>query len=168
MKKSFILILTAAFLGGCSGNAELKGGEVRSDEPAITGIGGIFFESDNPVETMKWYERTMGLKTDPYGAVFEFRNGINNDEQNYLRWSTHQPSDSLFQPSSKPFMINYRVHNIEGLIARMQANGVEPLDTLAAYPYGKFIHFMDPNGIKIELWEPVDSVLTAMGGVTNK
>jgi len=65
-------------------------------------------------------------------------------------------------------MINYRVYNIEGLVRKLRANGVTIVDSIDTYDYGKFIHIMDPAGYKIELWEPVDSVFTVIGGVTTK
>ena len=65
-------------------------------------------------------------------------------------------------------MINYRVQNIEGLIHKLKENGVTVLDEIDAYDYGKFVHILDPEGNKIELWEPVDHIFTAMGGTTTK
>jgi predicted enzyme related to lactoylglutathione lyase len=65
-------------------------------------------------------------------------------------------------------MINYRVQNIEGLVERLKAEGVEILDEIESYDYGKFVHIMDHEGNKIELWEPQDHVFTAMGGETTK
>ena len=65
-------------------------------------------------------------------------------------------------------MINYRVQNIEGLVKKLQLNGVTVLDTIESYEYGKFVHIMDAEGNKIELWEPVDKVFTEMGGETTK
>ena len=71
-------------------------------------------------------------------------------------------------PSKKEFMINYRVQKIEGLVNKLKLNGVTILDTIESYDYGKFVHIMDDEGNKIELWEPVDSVFTEMGGKTTK
>jgi predicted enzyme related to lactoylglutathione lyase len=65
-------------------------------------------------------------------------------------------------------MINYRVQHLEGLVKKLKGNGVTVLDSIVSYDYGKFIHILDPEGNKIELWEPVDSVLTRMGGKTTK
>ena len=65
-------------------------------------------------------------------------------------------------------MINYRVQNIEGLVKNLEKNGVTIVDKIEEYEYGKFVHIMDPEGNKIELWEPVDSVFTKMGGATTK
>ncbi len=136
--------------------------------PKVTGIGGIFFRSDDPTQTRKWYRDHLGLATDDFGSVFEFRNANRPEEINYLRWSPFDEGTDYFDPSQKPFMINYRVQNLEGMVKNLRKNGVTILDDIAEYPYGKFVHIMDPEGNKIELWEPVDTVLTEMGGVTTK
>ena len=136
--------------------------------PKVTGIGGIFFRSENPQDISKWYGDHLGLAIDNFGSPFEFRNANRPDEINYLRWSPHDVNTDYFDPSTKEFMINYRVQNIEGLVRNLKAQGVTILDEIAEYDYGKFVHIMDPEGNKIELWEPVDSFLTQMGGVTTK
>ncbi len=136
--------------------------------PRVTGIGGIFFRSDNPEETKEWYGKNLGLSTNDYGSVFEFRNSERPDELNYLIWSLFKKGSNYFTPSMKDFMINYRVQNIEGLVKNLKKEGVTVLDKIETYDYGKFVHIMDPDGNKIELWEPVDSVMTKNGGRTTK
>jgi len=84
-----------------------------------------------------------------------------------LRWSIGNEKE-YFKPSEKGFMINYRVQHIEALIDNLKKNGVTVLDSIESYPYGKFVHILDPEGNKIELWEPIDSVLTEMGVKTTK
>lgn len=135
--------------------------------PRVTGIGGVFFLSDNPISTTKWYEDNLGLVMDEYGSAFEFRNANRPDEINYLRWSIGNEKE-YFAPSTKGFMINYRVQNIEGLVDNLIKKGNTVLDSIKSFPYGKFVHILDPEGNKIELWEPIDSVLTEMGGKTTK
>jgi predicted enzyme related to lactoylglutathione lyase len=136
--------------------------------PKVTGIGGIFFFSDNPKETKEWYAKNLGLEINEWGSTFESRNSNRPDEINYLQWSTFKKGDEYFSPSKKDFMINYRVQNIEGLIKKLNENGVTVLDSIATYDYGKFVHIMDTEGNKIELWEPVDSILTQIDSKTNK
>lgn len=136
--------------------------------PKVTGIGGIFFFSDNPEKTKEWYAENLGLEVNQWGSSFEFRNAIRPDEINYLQWSPFKQGSEYFAPSKKEFMINYRVQNIEGLVTKLNENGVIIVDTIETYDYGKFIHIMDAEGNKIELWEPIDSVFTAMGGNTTK
>jgi predicted enzyme related to lactoylglutathione lyase len=136
--------------------------------PKVTGIGGIFFRSKNPKETMEWYGKNLGLAINEYGSPFEFRNANRPDEINYLNWSPFDEKTNYFDPSEKEFMINYRVQNIEGLVKKLKANGVTIVDEIEEYEYGKFVHIMDLEGNKLELWEPVDSVFTKMGGETTK
>ncbi len=136
--------------------------------PRVTGIGGIFFFSHDPGETKNWYSKNLGLETNEWGASFEFRNANRPKEINYLQWSPFKTGNKYFSPSKKDFMINYRVQNIEGLVKKLKQNGVTVLDTIEAFEYGKFVHIMDDEGNKIELWEPVDSVFTKMGGKTIK
>jgi predicted enzyme related to lactoylglutathione lyase len=136
--------------------------------PKVTGIGGIFFISDNPGKAKEWYGQNLGIETDPYGAVFEVRNANKPHEINYSRWSLVKKKSDYFHPSRKEFMINYRVRNLSGLVKKLRQNGVILLDSIETYEYGKFVHLLDPEGNKIELWEPVDSVLTKLGGKTNK
>ena len=136
--------------------------------PKVTGIGGIFFFSDDPAKTKEWYGKNLGLETNEYGSTFEFRNASNPAEINYLQWSLFKKGNKYFAPSKKEFMVNYRVQNLEGLVKKLKANGVTILDEMETFDYGKFIHIMDPEGNKIELWEPVDHVLTKIGGKTTK
>lgn len=136
--------------------------------PKVTGIGGIFFFSDKPDEAKKWYAEHLGLEVNEWGASFEFRNAHRPDEINYLQWSPFKKGDNYFAPSQKEFMINYRVQNIEGLVEKLKSEKVKVLDEITSYDYGKFVHIMDNEGNKIELWEPIDKVFTEMGGNTTK
>ena len=136
--------------------------------PKVTGIGGIFFFSDNPQETKEWYAKNLGLEVNEWGASFESRNANQPDEINYLQWSPFKKGSEYFAPSKKEFMINYRVQNIEGLVRNLKKNGVTIVDEIETFEYGKFVHIMDAEGNKIELWEPIDSVFTEMDLKTTK
>ena len=125
--------------------------------PKVTGIGGIFFFSDNPEQTRKWYGQNLGLEINDYGSTFESRNINKPDEINALQWSPFEKGSEYFAPSKKEFMINYRVQNIEGLVEKLRENGVTIVNEIEAFDYGKFVHIMDPEGNKIELWEPIES-----------
>ena len=123
----------------------------------MTGIGGIFFFSDNPKEAREWYAKNLGLEINEWGsASFESRNINKPDEINSLQWNPFKNGSDYFAPSKKDFMINYRVQHIDALVAKLKENGVTIVDTMATYDYGKFIHIMDAEGNKIELWEPAD------------
>ncbi|MBW7843762.1 MAG: VOC family protein [Ignavibacterium sp.] len=141
---------------------------VNDTTPKVTGIGGIFFFSENPEKAKEWYSKNLGLEVNQWGSSFEFRNANRPNEINYLQWSPFKKGDKYFEPSKKDFMINYRVQNIEALIVKLKENGVKVLDSIETYDYGKFVHIMDDEGNKIELWQPIDSVFTAMGGKTTK
>ena len=123
--------------------------------PKVTGIGGIFFYTDNPKETKEWYAKNLGLEINEWGSSsFESRNINKPEEINSLQWVPFNKESEYFAPSEKEFMINYRVQNIEGIISKLKANGVTIIDSISTYDYGKFVHIMDKQGNKIELWEP--------------
>ena len=180
MKRLFSLFCSSLFLTACGpeqGASKQESGEepesaaaasAQDTTPRVTGIGGIFFKSEDPKKIRDWYGEQLGLALDDYGSAFEFRNANRPDEINYLRWGPFTKDTDYFDPSGEEFMINYRVHRLEALVERLRANGVTIVDSIATYDYGKFVHIMDPEGRKIELWEPVDSVFTKMGGPTTK
>ena len=126
----------------------------------ISGIGGIFFQCDDPKAMWEWYTEHFGLKTDEYGALFESRKASDPTQAAYLQWSTMSRDSDHFKPSKSPFMINYRVEHIEALVEQLRTQGVTILDDIETYDYGKFVHILDPEGNKVELWEPVDQVFT--------
>ena len=126
--------------------------------PKVTGIGGIFFFADSPKDTKDWYAKNLGFDVNEWGSVsFDSRNVNRPEEINSLQWSPFKNGDAYFEPSKKEFMINYLVQNIEGLVTQLKANGVTVLDEIATYDFGKFVHIMDAEGNKIELWEPADN-----------
>ncbi|RSK46952.1 VOC family protein [Hymenobacter rigui] len=128
--------------------------QLSANTPKVTGIGGIFFFSDKPKETREWYAHNLGLEVNDWGSTFESRSVDKPEQVNSLQWSPFQTGSDYFAPSTKGFMINYRVQNIEGLVAQLKANGVTVLDDIASYDYGKFVHILDADGNKVELWEP--------------
>lgn len=180
MHKSLFILTTTLFMFACQPNTEVKEAsntQAQSEQtepaeldttPKVTGIGGIFFTTSDPEGLKNWYGENLGLAIDPYGSPFEFRNANRPDEINYLRWSTFPDSVDAFAPSEREFMINYRVQNIEGLVRNLEASGVNMVDSILSVEYGKFVHFIDPDGNKVELWEPIDSFLTELGGETTK
>jgi len=124
--------------------------------PKVTGVGGIFFYSDNLEETKKWYEENLGIEMNDWGSSsFDSRDINNPDKINSLQWKPFKKGDDYFSPSKKEFMINYQVQNIEGLVEKLKKNGVNVLDSIETYDYGKFVHILDKEGNKIELWEPI-------------
>ncbi len=126
--------------------------------PKVTGIGGIFFYCDNLTDTKEWYKKHLGIKINDWGSSgFESRSLENPDKINSLQWKPFSRGDEYFSPSKKDFMINYQVQNIEGFVNQLLKDGVTILDSIMMYEgIGKFVHIMDAEGNKIELWEPED------------
>jgi len=131
-----------------------------STHKKVTGIGGIFFKTRDAEKLKKWYSKNLGLVTNEYGSVFEFRDSDNPDQKGYLQWSPFSEKTDYFEPSKKEFMINYRVENLEELVEDLRKNGVTILDSIETFEYGKFVHIIDPENNKIELW--VDRVFTEL------
>ena len=122
----------------------------------VTGIGGIFFKCKDPQKMKDWYSTNLGLKTDEWGTNFEWRQADNPVKKGFTQWSPFPESSKYMEPSSKDFMINYRVENIETLLEELKKEGVTVLDEIESFDYGKFVHILDIEGNKIELWEPND------------
>lgn len=120
----------------------------------VTGLGGIFFKCKDPKKMMEWYKNHLGMDTNEYGVTFEWREQTDPAKTGVTQWSPFSESTTYFAPSSKDFMINYRVENLEALVESLKQKGVTLLDEITSYDYGKFIHIMDVEGNKIELWEP--------------
>ena len=120
----------------------------------VTGIGGIFFKCKDSKKMNEWYKTHLGFETTDYGTNFEWREDGNPDKKGTTTWSPFAETTKYFEPSSKEFMINYRVENLEDLVKELKGQGVTVLDEIQTYDYGKFIHIMDIEGNKIELWEP--------------
>lgn len=126
----------------------------------VTGIGGIFFKTKDPKKISDWYGENLGLVINPYGSVFEFRQGAAPDKKGYAVWSPFKEDTDYFAPSEEPYMVNYRVADLKALIADLREKGVKIVGEIEEFEYGKFAHIIDPEGRKIELWEPVDEVFT--------
>ena len=127
----------------------------------VTAIGGIFFKCKDPEKVKKWYNDHLGIKTDQYGGVFVWRENNDPEQKGYTAWSPFSDNSKYFSPSKKDFMFNYRVENLEKLLEVLEKEGVEIVGEVEEYEYGKFGWILDPEGNKIELWEPVDSKLTS-------
>lgn len=125
----------------------------------VTGVGGVFFKSSDPSKTKEWYKNHLGFETDQWGCTFAFYKSGNPTDKGYLQWSPFEAKTEYFKPSDKAFMINYRVEDLEWLVKQLKEEGVTVLDEIETYPYGKFVHIMDNDGNKIELWEPIDDKL---------
>lgn len=130
--------------------------EETAQDIRVTGIGGIFFKSGNSKDLVAWYGKHLGLKTDQYGATFWWKDKGGNDC--LTQWSPFADDTKYFEPSEKPFMQNFRVHDLDGLLKKLAAEGVQIVGEPESFDYGKFGWILDPEGNKIELWEPNDSI----------
>ena len=124
----------------------------------VTGLGGVFFKCDNPQGMNEWYSKNLGLATTEYGTTFEWLQADNPSKKGSTAWCTFPQDTKYFNPSTKPFMINYRVENIIALVDELKKNNVAIVDEIVEYEYGKFVHVLDPEGNVIELWEPKDNL----------
>jgi len=123
----------------------------------VTGIGGIFFKCKDPDKMKDWYKTHLGLDTNDYGATFEWRQEADPAKKGSTQWSPFAETTKYLEPSTKDFMINYRVENLEALVEQLKAEGVTIVDNIETFDYGKFVHIIDAEGNKVELWEPTDS-----------
>lgn len=131
------------------------------NERRITGIGGVFFKAKDPTKLMEWYRRHLGfpaLGSDPgqgeNHVSFYWRNPDDPDQRGRTIWSLFPPDTNYFDPSSSPVMMNYRVADLASVLDALRAEGVWVDDKLEESEFGKFGWIMDPEGNKIELWQP--------------
>lgn len=159
MKKATLisLITTAAFCAGFTFNTIITPpNKTAIKMKKVTGIGGIFFKCKDPNKMKEWYQKHLGLNTNDYGATFEWYEGADSTKKASTQWSPFDENTKYFAPSTKDFMINYRVENLELLVEELKKEGVTIVDKIESYDYGKFVHIMDVEGNKIELWEPTE------------
>ena len=123
----------------------------------VTGLGGIFFKCKDPQKMMEWYSKNLGINTDEYGTSFVWNRADKTNSKGYTAWSPFREDTDYIEPSRKDFMINYRVDHLEALLQELSKEGIEQVGEIQIFEYGKFAHIMDPEGNKIELWEPNDS-----------
>lgn len=158
--EKYLIILIAFFLGIIADKfliSNLLAKNNYDNKPRITGIGGIFFKANDPKTLKDWYADKLNLEIDEYGTNFEWREGIDSTKYGFTQWSIFKENTKYFLPSDKQFMINYRVHDLEKYIIQLKSKNVTILDSIESFEYGKFIHILDLENNKIELWEPVDT-----------
>ena len=120
----------------------------------VTGIGGIFFKARDPRALSAWYEQHLGMKLEPWGgAILRWPQDTASD-RGVTVWSLAAADTKWFAPSEASFMVNYRVDDLAALLAQLAAAGVAPVKGPDTEPNGKFAWVLDPDGNKIELWEP--------------
>lgn len=163
----FALCVFTFFLG-FGFNQILSKKKTEGSKPRTTGVGGIFFKCKNPQAVKDWYKVNLGFNIDKYGTNFQWYQGADSTKKGYTAWAPFSQTTKYFDPSPKDFMINYRVENLQEMILQMKNNGVTVVDSIETVDYGKFVHVLDVEGNKIELWEPLDEVYSKIDGALTK
>jgi predicted enzyme related to lactoylglutathione lyase len=120
----------------------------------VLGIGGIFFKARDPAALRAWYSKHLGIDAQEWGTAFAWKNPDNPEGAGSTAWSVFDAESDAFAPSASPFMVNYRVANLHALLALLRSEGCEVDIKVDESEYGKFGWVMDPEGNRIELWEP--------------
>ena len=121
----------------------------------VTGIGGIFFKAKDPAALHDWYRRHLGIDVQPWGgAAFSWADADGKPVGGTTIWSVGSAEGSDFGPANAPFMLNYRVADVRALLQVLRDEGCQVLDKFDESEYGKFGWVIDPEGNKVELWEP--------------
>ena len=118
----------------------------------VLGVGGVFFKSPDPAKLYEWYERWLGFKADPQSGI-----GFQPEQMpknSVTVWSAFKSSTAYFAPSAKDFMFNLVVDDLSEALAQVREGGAQIVGEIEEYEYGKFGWFMDPDGNKVELWQP--------------
>lgn len=157
MKKYVVafLALGAAFCMGFGLRSATLSSTNKPVMKKVTGIGGVFFKAKDPKKAMEWYEKHLGLPVNPYGAMFEWYENAEKTRKGMTQWTPFPENTKYFGNSQQPYMINYRVENLEALIEELKKEGITIVDKMETYDYGKFVHILDSEGNQVELWEPV-------------
>jgi catechol 2,3-dioxygenase-like lactoylglutathione lyase family enzyme len=120
----------------------------------VTGIGGIFFKSKDPKALAEWYRTHLGMDVQDWGGVaFQWADD-NPSGTGTTIWSPFKDGTDYFAPSTAPFMVNFRVADLHALLEALRAEGCDVQEKVQDSEYGKFGWVMDPDGNKLELWEP--------------
>jgi predicted enzyme related to lactoylglutathione lyase len=120
----------------------------------VIGVGGVFFKSQDNKATRQWYQQHLGIASEEWGAIFPWRRKENPEEETYTAWSPFKADTSYFEPSKHDYMINYQVEDLLALLSELRKEGVTVIGNLEESEFGKFGWILDPEGRKIELWEP--------------
>jgi len=121
----------------------------------VTGLGGLFFKAQDPKAMYDWYQKHLGIQGKPdQGAMFHWRDAADPEKTGMTVWSIFPQTTKYFDPSPAPFMMNFRVEDLTELLAALREEGVAIDPKVEEHEYGKFACITDPEGNRIELWEP--------------
>jgi predicted enzyme related to lactoylglutathione lyase len=153
-----VVALAVGTLVGRLAPAHVSGGApAHPVTGTVTGIGGVFVKSRDPAALLEWYRAHLGIESAEWGGfAFQWQEKERPDETGYTVWGVFPESTDYF-PSDQPYMVNFRVSDLAGLLAALEDAGVEVAGGIETHPNGSFAWILDPEGRKIELWEPVPS-----------
>jgi len=127
----------------------------KKSSPRVTGLGGLFFKAKDPKALGAWYKTHLGLPVEDWGGcVFPWREDGNPKKKGQTVWSPFEATTDYFKPSRKAFMMNFRVADLDQVLAELEAEGVKVSAAGEESEFGKFGWVMDPEGNKVELWQP--------------
>ncbi|MEJ2006451.1 MAG: VOC family protein [Cyclobacteriaceae bacterium] len=134
--------------------------------PGVTALGGVFFKTKTPEKLKSWYRENLGIRAGEYGGQWHWRKEAAGNGPGFTVWSVFDSDTSYFAPSVHDVMINYRVNDLEALLTHLEKKGIKQVGEMESFPYGKFAWILDPDGRKIELWQPVDDEYSNLDGET--
>lgn len=126
-----------------------------SGKQFVMGIGGVFFKCKDREALVDWYRKHFGIDDDGYGATFPFKGDEAKGRPGYSVWTPFEQDSDYFSPSDKDYMINFRIRDLSEFVELLRSEGVTIVGEVEEYDYGRFAWVLDPEGTKIELWEPL-------------
>jgi predicted enzyme related to lactoylglutathione lyase len=121
----------------------------------ITGLGGVFLKAENKEELADWYRKSLGVDLEAYGGInFNWRNAEEPEKKGYTLFSLFDKDTDYFEPGKAPYMINFRVDDLDAVLALFKERGIKVFDKRLDGEFGRFGWILDPEGNRIELWEP--------------
>ena len=160
---SYLMIAVIAFALGSTlgrrGSPEAAHAAVQELEASgVTGLGGVFFKTADPASLRDWYRTTLGIAAEDWGGfAFQWLDKDQPEETGYTVWGMFPEETEYFGPGDQSYMINFRVADLEALLVALREAGVEVVGEMEEHPNGKFAWVLDPEGRRLELWEPVPS-----------
>jgi lactoylglutathione lyase len=128
--------------------------EAEQNMGKVTGIGGIFFKASDQEGTLRWLQENLGIPAEDWGSMFKWRDRENPEAKGYTVLGVFKADSDYFDPSPQPFMVNFRVDDLDSVLDSLRSKGIEPVKVFPPEPNGWFAHVIGPDGVKFELWEP--------------
>jgi predicted enzyme related to lactoylglutathione lyase len=123
----------------------------------VTGVGGFFFKTSDTKETARWFSEVLELPTDSWGRMFPWREREDPEKKGYTVMGLHRTDSDYFGPSTHEYMINLRVDDLDAMLEKLRGQGVEIVKIFDPEPNGRFAHVKGPDGMVIELWQPIEN-----------